>query len=209
MKKLIVVLTTVLFLLPAISFAAKDSNVYIGGTLFQSFSRFHYQTFSHGFLDDTGDSVKFLSGPRFDLFVGYILGKVRVEGQYTMISSSSFNDAIDNSSVKYKASGIYANLIYDFWDVRKTVLTPFIGLGVGIASPDLILNVNSLQDEQKKNGVSYQLQAGLNLRLTDWLLINIKYSFLAMPAIRHSFKDVSGDFKNGVQSAGAGVILLL
>jgi len=209
MKKLIFVLMAALISLPAIAFAAKDSTVYIGGTLAQSFNRFHYQTFVGGLLDDTGDSVKYLSGPRYDLFIGYIFGKIRIEGQYTIISSTSFRETIDNVSVKYKASGLYLNLIYDFWDVRRHLLTPFIGVGVGIASPDLTLNVSALEEERKKNGLSYQLQAGVNLKLMDWLLINVKYSFLSTPAIYHKIDDIRSDFKNGVQSLGAGIILLL
>jgi len=209
MKKKIFILMSALVLLPITAFASKDSSVYIGGTLAQSFKQFHYQTFVSGAMDATGDSLKMLSGPRYDLFVGYILGKLRIEGQYTIISSTTFREAKEDVTVKYKATAIYANLIYDFWDMRKALLTPFIGAGVGLASPDLTLNVNALKEEKRTNGFSYQFLAGVNIKLVDWLLVHAKYSFLAKPEVSHKLGDIKSIFNNGAQSAGVGIILLL
>ena len=56
------------------------------------------------------------------------------------------------------------------------------------------------------------MQAGANLRLMKWFLVNIKYSYLSMPDLKvdaSSQSDIKAKFKNGVQAVGLGVTVLL
>ncbi|MDR1695964.1 MAG: porin family protein [Endomicrobium sp.] len=217
MKKLILAAFCAAFLSSA-AFADSDSStVYISGSLSQSFSDFSYDSFIDDFLNRESNSEKAMDGPRYDFSAGYRLGsKLRAEAQYIIISANSFSTDKNNSDIKYKANAVFANLIYDFWDIQNNLITPFIGAGIGLGSPNLKLSIADLQKEREDNGFSWQVQAGVSVKLLKWLLVNIKYSYLSIPGIENSFETgnantehVESEFKKGVQSAGIGVTLLL
>ena len=195
-----------------------NDKTYIGANLSMSFKNFSYQSFIDNAMTAEGDDSKLLSGPRYDFVAGYRLShNIRAEAQYLMISKSNFETDKTNSKVEYKATGIFASLIYDFWDFQDNQLTPFIGVGVGIGSPNLNVSYNGVKNEVDNNGFSWQFQAGVNLRLLDWLIVNVKYSYLSMPNINKTIADetnpsvdfLKSEFEKGVQSAGVGVIILL
>jgi opacity protein-like surface antigen len=201
--------------------AASDddaSRVYISANISQSFENFSYDYFISSFGDRQAEDGKVLDGPRYDFSAGYRFGsKIRMEAQYIIVSAHSFKSDKESSDIEYKATAVFANLIYDFWDAQKSIITPFIGIGIGVGSPNLKLSVTGIEEESKENGVSWQAQGGLSLKLTDWLLLNVKYSYISFPGIENNFdtgKLSNGDyleskFKEGVQAVGAGITLLL
>jgi opacity protein-like surface antigen len=195
-----------------------QSNVYIGANVSQSFENFSYNSFIENFEDKSSGSGKVLDGPRYDFLCGYRLGsKIRVEGQYIIVSEHSFKTDKQTSDIQYKATAIFANIIYDFWNVQKSIITPFIGIGAGIGSPNLKLSVRDLETESKTDGFSWQVQGGINVKLTGWLVVNLKYSYIAMPELVKNIDDsqlnnneyMKSKFKEGVQAIGAGITLLL
>lgn len=218
MKKLVLALSFCL-LAAGISFAEPpESRVYIGANISQSFENFSYDSFVDTFAEKESDSGKILDGPRYDFVLGYRLGKkLRAEAQYLIISENSFDTDKTNSKVEYKASAVFANLIYDFWDMQDNLITPFIGAGIGVGSPNLTLNYDAIKKEADENGFTWQIQAGLNVKLLNWLIVNVKYTYLSMPGIENSIDSnqlgnndyLESEFKKGVQSVGLGVTLLL
>jgi len=212
MKKIAAVIFC-LTLAASLSFAesAKDK-VYIGASLSMSFENFSYDDFVDNFTTATGNA-KSLSGPRYDFSLGYRLGKkYRMEAQYLIVSQNNFKTDKTNSNVEYKATGVFANLIYDFWDMQDHFLTPFIGAGAGVTSPNLNISYNGIKDEADKNGFSWQFQGGLNVKLTDWLIVNAKYTYISMPDIKlnsSSQEQIKAELKKGVQAAGVGLIIML
>ncbi|MCL2799251.1 MAG: porin family protein [Endomicrobia bacterium] len=214
MKKLILAVFCITFSATVLFADSDSSTVYISASLSQSFSDFSYDSFLDGFVDRESDSSKMMDGPRYDFSAGYRLGsKIRAEAQYIIISENSFSTDKNNSAVEYKATAVFANLIYDFWNVQKSLITPFIGAGIGLGSPNLKLSIADLNKEKDDNGFSWQLQCGVNVKLLHWLLVNVKYSYLSMPGIENSFEanteNLESEFKKGVQSVGVGVTLLL
>ncbi|MDR1940722.1 MAG: porin family protein [Endomicrobium sp.] len=202
-----------------VSFAeTEQSNVYIAANISQSFENFSYDSFIDHFLDKKAEDGKILDGPRYDFCAGYRLGsKIRIEGQYIIISKHSFQVDKETSDIEYKATAVFANILYDFWDVQKSIITPFLGIGIGVGSPNLKLSIRDLQEESKENGFSWQAQGGINLRLTKWLIVNVKYSYLAMPEVTKNIDSshlnngeyLESKFKEGVQAIGAGITLML
>ena len=196
-----------------------SSRVYIGANISQSFENFSYDYFMDSFsTKQSADDNKILDGPRYDFTAGYRFGsKIRMEAQYIIISARTFEMDKEASDVEYKATAVFANLIFDFWDAQKSIITPFIGAGIGIGSPNLKLSVHSLEEESKTNGFSWQVQGGFNLKLTDWLIVNVKYSYITLPGIENNFDEsqvgddnyLKSKFKEGVQAVGAGITLLL
>ena len=218
MKKLILAAFCITFAAAALFADTDSSTVYISASLSQSFSNFSYDSFIDEFTGKEADSGKIMDGPRYDFSAGYRLGpKIRAEAQYIIISENSFEADKNNSNIEYKATAVFANLIYDFWDAQKNLITPFIGAGIGLGSPNLKLSTSDLQKEKDDNGFSWQVQGGVSVKLLNWLLVNVKYSYLSIPGIENSFdmgesSDVEyleSEFKKGVQSVGIGVTLLL
>lgn len=213
MKK---ILLLALFCIAAASgavFAGEINNkVYIGAGLSMSFEDFSYDDFINHATTSKGNS-KTLSGPRYDFSAGYRLGrKLRMEAQYMIISKNDFETDKTNSNVEYKAQALFTNAVLDFWNMQENLITPFIGLGVGVGSPKLNISYKGVKDEVDGNGFSWQMQAGANLRLMKWFLVNIKYSYLSMPDLKvdaSSQSDIKAKFKNGVQAVGLGVTVLL
>lgn len=219
MRKFIISFAVCLFSV-GIAFAGSGkSNVYISANVSQSFGTFKYDAFVNDFMTQGSSSgEKTFDGPRYDFEAGYRFGsKIRTELQYIIISKNSFETSMANSNVEYKASAIFANVIYDFWDVQDSLFTPFIGIGAGLGSESLKLGIVDLRNERDQNGFSWQVQGGVNIKLLDWLLVNAKYSYLALPGIENSIKgSYSGlqtrlerEFNKGVQTIGIGVTLLL
>ncbi|MCL2484571.1 MAG: outer membrane beta-barrel protein [Endomicrobia bacterium] len=217
MKKLILT-AFCLAVLANTAFAKTDnSTVYISASLSQAFSHFALGSFADSFFNKSPESDSMFDGARYDFSMGYRLGsKVRIEGQYIIISENSFETDHANLDIKYKSTAIFANLIYDFWNAQKSLLTPFLGIGIGLGSPNLKWSVADLQKEKDTNGFSWQFQCGINVKIVDWLLVNAKYTYLAMPGINNPFEsgtagteDVINDFKKGVQGVGVGITLLL
>jgi opacity protein-like surface antigen len=219
MKKLFVFCACMCaFCLPALADDADASRVYIGANISQSFENFSYDSFIDTFADKSPEDGKILEGPRYDFMVGYRFGsKIKLEAQYIIVSNHSFETDQETSDIEYKATAVFANLIYDFWDVQKSIITPFIGVGIGVGSPNLKLSIKDIDDESKKNGFSWQAQGGINLKLTDWLIVNVKYSYISLPGIENNFDKsklgndnyLESKFKEGVQAIGAGITLLL
>jgi opacity protein-like surface antigen len=204
----------------AAAFADSDkSRVYISANFSQSFEDFSYNAFVDNFMGGEPEAgSKSLEGPRYDFSAGYRLGsKIRIEGQYIIISEHSFDSDRTKSNIEYKATAVFANLIYDFWDAQESFITPFIGVGAGFASPNLKLSVADLNKEREENGFSWQAQGGLSVKLVKWLLVNVKYSYLSVPEIGEGINAenmsdksyIESEFKKGVQSVGVGITLLL
>ncbi|MCL2144814.1 MAG: porin family protein [Endomicrobia bacterium] len=191
--------------------AAKDK-VYIGAALLMSFEDFYYDDFVNNYTISTGNS-KTLSGPRYDFTAGYRFSKkLRAEAEYMIISENSFETDETNSYVEYKAQALFANLVYDFWDMQEYFLTPFIGAGVGVGAPNLNISYQGVKDEVDDNGFSWQFQGGISMLLTDWLIVNVKYSYISMPDVEinsSNREEIKAEFKKGVQAVGLGIILLL
>jgi opacity protein-like surface antigen len=194
------------------------SRVYIGANISQSFENFSYDSFIDSFADKSPEEGKTLDGPRYDFMVGYRFGsKIKLEAQYIIVSNHSFKTDQETSDIEYKATAVFANLIYDFWDAQKSIITPFIGVGVGVGSPNLKLSVKDIENESKENGISWQAQGGISLKLTNWLIVNVKYSYISLPGIKNTFDEsqlgngnyLESKFKEGVQAIGAGITLLL
>lgn len=212
MKKLL----CVLFCLAAaagFSFAEgiKD-RVYIGANLSMSFEDFSYDDFVNNVTTSKGNE-KSLSGPRYDFTAGYRFGrKFRAEAQYMIISKNDFDTDKTSSNVEYKAQAIFANAIYDFWDMQENFITPFIGIGAGVGSPKLNISYQGVKDEVDDNGFSWQIQGGASVKLLSWLIVNIKYTYISMPDIKvdaSSQDKINAELKKGVQAIGLGVMLLL
>ena len=212
MKKIMAVLLC-LSVAASLSFAegAKDK-VYIGANLSMSFEDFSYDDFVNSAATSTGNE-KSMSGAKYDFVAGYRLStKVRAEAQYMIVSRRSFQTDKTNSDVEYKARALFANLVYDFWDMQDHFLTPFIGAGVGVGSPNLNISYQGVKNEIDDNGFSWQIQGGVSVKLTDWLIVNAKYSYISMPNVQINASDreeIKAEFKKGVQSAGLGVTLML
>lgn len=186
--------------------------VYIGANVSMSFEDFSYDDFVDNIQNSKGND-KTLSGPRYDFVAGYRFGKkFRLEGQYIIISKNDFDTDQSSSNVEYKAQAVFANAIYDFWDMQENFITPFIGGGIGVASPKLNISYQGVQNEVDDNGFSWQLQGGVNVKLIDWLIVNIKYTYLAMPDVEigaSSQDEFKAEFKKGVQAVGVGVTILI
>ena len=219
MKKLLTICACLhFFCILALADDNDTSRVYIGANLSQSFENFSYDYFIDTFGDKSSEDGKIMDGPRYDFTAGYRFGsKIKLEAQYIIVSKHSFKTDKETSNIEYKATAVFANLIYDFWDVQKSIITPFIGAGIGVGSPNLKLSVKDIGNESKENGFSWQAQGGINLKLTNWLIVNVKYSYISLPEIENNFdKDKLGNgdyleskFKEGVQALGAGITLLL
>jgi opacity protein-like surface antigen len=190
--------------------AIKDK-VYIGANLSMSFEDFSYDDFINNVTTAKGNS-KTLSGPRYDFLAGIRLGKnLRVEAQYMVISKNNFETDKTNSSVEYKAQAVFANAIIDFRNMQENFITPFIGVGIGVGAPKLNISYQGIKDEADENGLSWQIQGGANVRLLEWLYVNIKYSYISLPeaSVDVSSQDsINAELKKGVQSAGVGITLL-
>jgi opacity protein-like surface antigen len=200
--------------------AAQDdsSRVYIGANISQSFENFSYSSFIDTFGDKVSEDGKILDGPRYDFTAGYRFGsKLRMEAQYIIVSARSFTMDKQNSDIAYKATAVFANMVIDFWDAQKSIITPFIGVGIGVGSPNLKLSVAALEEESKTNGFAWQAQGGINLKLTNWLIVNVKYSYISLPGVDSNIDEsqlgddqyLESKFKEGVQAIGAGITLLL
>jgi opacity protein-like surface antigen len=219
MKKLLAVFSCLCFFGGFAAAQDNASRVYIGANISQSFENFSYDSFIDSFENKSSkEDEKILDGPRYDFTAGYRFGsKLRMEAQYIIVSAHSFQIDKETSDIEYKATAVFANIVYDFWDTQKSIITPFIGIGVGIGSPNLKLSVKDLQEESKANGVSWQAQGGINLRLTNWLIVNVKYSYISLPRIDNEIDEsqlgngqyIESKFKEGVQALGAGITLLL
>jgi len=194
--------------------AAKDK-VYISANLAMSFENFSYDAFVNGAPTATGDDGKLMSGARYDFAAGYRLStKVRAEAQYMIVSRRSFDTDKADGNVEYKASAVFANLIYDFWDMQSNFITPFVGAGIGVGSPNLKVSYTGIKDEAQNDGLAWQVQAGISVKLVDWLIVNAKYTYLGMPSLDKKVDGSIGtdylnaELKAGVQSAGVGVSVL-
>jgi opacity protein-like surface antigen len=196
-----------------ISFAeAAKEKVYIGANLSMSFEDFSYDDFMDNVPTSKGNE-KTMSGPRYDFVAGYRLSnKFRIEAQYLIISQNNFETDQSSSNVEYKAQGIFANAVLDFWDMQEHLITPFVGIGAGVSAPKLNVSYQGVKDEAEDNGFSWQAQAGINLKLVSWLIVNIKYTYISMPDAKvdsSSQEDIKAEFKRGVQAVGVGVTLLI
>lgn len=212
MKKVLAVVFCLAIAASASFAEGPKDKVYIGANLSMSFEDFSYDDFINSSSKSTGNS-KSLSGARYDFVAGYRLGKkFRAEAQYMIISQNSFETDKTNSNVEYKATALFANAIYDFWDMQEHFITPFIGAGVGVGSPNLNISYQGVKDEVDNNGFSWQLQGGVNVKLLDWLLVNVKYSYISMPDVQidsSNQEEIKAEFKKGVQAGGIGVTILL
>ncbi|MDR1194969.1 MAG: porin family protein [Endomicrobium sp.] len=196
-----------------ISFAeAAKEKVYIGANLSMSFEDFSYDDFIDNVQTSKGNE-KTMSGPRYDFVLGYRLSnKFRIEAQYLIISQNNFETDQSSSNVEYKAQGIFANAILDFWDMQEHLITPFIGIGAGASAPKLNISYQGVKDEVEDNGFSWQVQGGINLKLVSWLILNVKYTYISMPDAKidsSSQEEIKAEFKRGVQAVGVGVTLLI
>ncbi|MDR2426766.1 MAG: porin family protein [Endomicrobium sp.] len=208
-------LLTIFFMIAATTVSLADSSkdkVYIGASLLMSFEDFSYNDFIDNFSKSEGNE-KTMSGPRYDFLVGYRLSnKFRIEAQYLIISQNSFETDKSNSNVEYKAQGLFANAIIDFWDMQEHFITPFAGIGIGAGSPNLNISYNGIKDEVDNNGFSWQLQGGVNVKLVTWLIVSVKYTYISMPDAKvgsSSKEEIKAEFKRGVQAIGAGVTILI
>ena len=197
--------------------AVKD-RVYIGASLSMSFEDFYYNSFKDNATTSEGNDNKLMSGPRYDFTAGYRLTKnFRAEAQYIIISNNSFETDNTDGKVEYKATGVFANLIYDFWNFQEHFITPFIGFGAGVGSPNLNVSYNGIKNEVDESNFSWQVQGGVNVKLLDWLIVNVKYTYISMPGLEKRLDDEKNpdvdyfetELKQGVQAIGLGVTLLL
>ena len=215
MKKIILAFCVAAISAGAVFADAPKDKVYVSANLAMSFENFSYDSFVNGARTATGDDSKLMSGARYDFSAGYRLStKIRAEAQYLIISRRSFDTDNANGNVEYKASGLFANAIYDFWDMQSNFITPFIGAGIGVGSPNLKVSYTGIKDEAENNGLAWQVQAGISVKLVDWLIVNVKYTYLAMPSIDKKVEGnigtdyLNAELKAGVQSAGVGVSML-
>ena len=213
MKKLLSLVF--IFMFSAAFVYANDlkGTVYIGANLSQCFESFSYDEFVSAIGEDNS-SDKTLFGPRYDFVAGFRLGhKLKIEGQYIVISQNSFNTDKADSKIEYKASAVFANIIYDFWNMDSNFITPFIGIGAGVGSSNLILNYDAIKKDAESNGFSWQFQGGATVKLIDWLYVNIKYTYLSLPDTERTLEAnsdyIKSEFKKGVQAIGVGVTFLL
>lgn len=218
MKKILLFASILMFSVTFVNAEELRSRVYVGANISQSFVDFAYNEFITGFTEENSSS-KLLYGPRYDFVAGFRLTpKLKVEGQYLIISQNSFNTDKANSEVVYKASAVFANLIFDFWNMDTSFITPFIGIGAGVGSSNLVLNYNAIKKDADENGFSWQIQGGASVKLLDWLYVNAKYTYLSLPGVDRTLtidpsnpdsEYIKSEFKKGVQAVGVGVTFLL
>ncbi|MDR1940708.1 MAG: porin family protein [Endomicrobium sp.] len=184
------------------------SRVYLGGNLSVNFKDFSYSDSNASKSND-----KSLSDIRYDAVAGYRLGsRVRAEAQYMVMTQNSFKTNSTDSTVEYKSRGVFANLIFDFWDMQEACVTPFIGAGAGVGSPNLNVSYKGIKDEVNKNGFSWQLQGGMNIKIMKSLMVNVKYTYLSLPNVKinsSSIKDIKAELSKGVQAIGVGLTVLI
>lgn len=194
-----------------------SSNVYIGLSFMQSLGFISYDKYTDSFLNQKTKKDEAFYPQRFDFTAGYRLTKnFRAEGQFLLLTNSSIN--IENSAkIEYDANAMLLNLFYDFCDLQRNYITPFIGAGVGIGSPNLkLVNYNS-QDEQNITALAWQAQAGVFIRITANIILNLKYSLLSMPELDKSFivndngnsEFLGGKAEKMMHNAGIGIYLFL
>lgn len=190
MRKILWILT-ILALFSTISEAALNyfSNSYAEIGVSQNY----VLTFSDGGDYKTSESI------RFDVFLGYrFTPNFRWDLQYSII-----NKVLMESGHEYKGNAIFANIYLDLWDMEKHILTPFIGIGAGLASPVVM----SVDQEWRTSALAWQLQAGFHTNLFDLFILSIRYSFTGMPPIENVIEN--RDVNSNIQNVGIGVFLLI
>lgn len=190
MRKILCILT-VLALFSSISQAAIDyfSNSYAEFGISQNF----VLTFSDGGDYKVSESI------RFDAFLGYrFTPNFRWDLQYSIL-----NKVLTDSGYEYKANAIFANIYLDLWDMELSLLTPFIGIGAGLASPAIIA-----PDEQwRTSALAWQVQAGFNTNFFKLFILSLRYAITGMPPIENVIEGRS--VNSYIQNVGLGIFLLI
>ncbi|MDR3049835.1 MAG: outer membrane beta-barrel protein [Elusimicrobiota bacterium] len=201
-KTLVLSMLFSIFLLSASSLFAAGG-VYIGGG---------YQSRNIAFTNvqlPGGVSAKnSIAAQSLDFYMGYKFNShFRADIQYMMINKTLVNANNSSQEYYYKSNVFLANLFYDLFDVSNTKITPYIGAGLGVASPSIQWTSNSKEETIGANGFTYQLHGGLNILLFDSILLSLKYSYLYMPSI--DIVSNSKNFEGQVHSFGIGISLLV
>ncbi|MDR3244303.1 MAG: porin family protein [Elusimicrobiota bacterium] len=144
----------------------------------------------------------------FNFFAGYKFNAhFRSDIQYISVNETLLKEVSVSQRYNYKASAIFANLLYDFFDISYTKISPFIGAGIGIASPSIVRIVGEEESSYNSSGFSYQFQGGLNILFFDLIILTLKYSYISFPPI--PFNNISNNFEGQAHSFGIGISLLV
>lgn len=114
--------------------------------------------------------------------LGYQGGPIRYEAEisYIRAATKSFNfEGLPAEDVRGNANATtyMANVIYNFFH-GKSLLTPFIGVGLGFAHINATLNSsNTPRFSATRNKLSYQGLAGLRLEVTDSVAVGAHYRY--------------------------------
>jgi hypothetical protein len=190
MRKILWILT-ILALFSAVSEATLNyfSNSYAGISVSQNF----ILTFSEDSDRKTSESIK------FDAFLGYRFNpNLRWDLQYSII-----NAVLIQNDYEYRANAIFANIYLDLWDMERSLLTPFIGLGAGLASPAIM----SPDQEWRTSALAWQLHLGFHTNLFELFVISIRYALIGMPPIENVIEN--RNINSYIQSVGVGLFLLI
>jgi opacity protein-like surface antigen len=136
--------------------------------------------------------------------VGYQSHPLRYELEYTYINANAKNFQIDylpQTGVNGYTSGnlFMANAYYDFPDMLPD-LSPYLGLGIGYAYLQNILNSVGTFYNASANVFAYQGTAGITYNFAEHYAVNLAYRYVAT--------DNSGGFGKivQVQMANIGVV---
>jgi opacity protein-like surface antigen len=136
---------------------------------------------------------------QYEAFMGYrFTDNLRWDLQYIFITKAIMNDTFD-----YRANVMLTNIYFDFWNMENRIITPFLGIGAGLGSPHII----SGDLMWNKNGFAWQALGGFHMKVNDFLILSVKYSYIELPPVSNILSEK--DLTNIVHSIGIDISLLV
>lgn len=218
MKKIIYLSITfsILFLTSAFSvcvFAqnagySASNNVYIvGGYVMRNIDFISFE------LPNGAIAKKKITLDSFDITVGYRFnGHFKADIEYFSTGKAVLAEAEGNDGkYYYRSSAIFANIVYDFLDLYKYKVSPFLGAGAGIIMP--VIEYYELGEKKTTwitNGFSYKFQGGISFLLFDFMSLTLKYSYMSIPTMQSISETApSNNFEGNSHSVGASISFLI
>ena len=126
-------------------------------------------------LDFPGLNISFNTGYNVGGALGYDLGKFRLEGEFTYRSADI--DTANGLSIPDASLSALTFMANGYYDFEMDSLTPYIGVGLGVADSDLDVSGFTVASE---TDFAYQFMAGLAFNVSKTAYLTAGYRFFVI-----------------------------